>query len=83
MQAGVPIVASKVGGVSDIIQDGENGLLAKVAKPDTIAKAVINILTHPVLAAKLKREGLKTLPQFDWQKIIKEIENLYLEISGS
>lgn len=41
--AGVPVVATRVGGVTDIIRDGENGLLALPEDPHSIAEAVIKL----------------------------------------
>ena len=80
LQAGVPVVASKVGGIPDIINNNENGLLFEPANPKAIVKAVLEIMEHPVLAAKFKREGAKSLQKFAWSKIIKKIELIYFEL---
>lgn len=77
MAAGVPVVATKVGGVPDIIQNKKNGLLVKDRDPDALTKAVLEIIDHPALAAKLKRGGLVRVKDFDWTKVIKEIEKIY------
>ena len=77
LEAGVPVIASKVGGIPDIIENNENGLLFEPENPKAIVKAITDILEHPVLAAKFKREGQKTLQKFAWSKIIKKVELLY------
>jgi glycosyltransferase involved in cell wall biosynthesis len=77
MSEGIPVIASQVGGIPDIIKNKENGLLIKSRDHEKLAKAIIEILDHPVLAAKLKRGGLLRIKDFDWQKIIKKIEDLY------
>ena len=51
--AGVPTVATKVGGVVDIIEDGENGLLVPPADSAGMSKAVLKIINDPAFAKKL------------------------------
>jgi len=80
MQAGVPVVATKVGGVPDIITNGKNGLLIPSRNSHAIAKSVIDLLERPAMASKLKRESLKRVEDFDWKKIIKELEKNYIEL---
>jgi len=77
MQAGVPIVATKVGGVPDVIEDDKNGLLVKSRNSKSLADAIIRVLSKPSLAAKLRANGFSRLEEFDWKKIIERIENLY------
>ncbi len=77
MSAGLPVIASKVGGIVDIIENKKTGLFVPKENSDALAKSIIEILDHPVLAAKLKRGGLVRVKDFDWEKIIKEIEKIY------
>ncbi|MCL5410696.1 MAG: glycosyltransferase family 4 protein [Patescibacteria group bacterium] len=78
MRAGVPVVASNVGGVKDIITNNVNGILVKSKNPKEIANAALKIIGHPALAAKMKRSGKERVRDFSWQKKIKELENSYL-----
>lgn len=77
MNAGVPVIATRVGGIVDVIENKQNGLLVPKEDPSTLAKSIAEILDHPVLAAKLKRGGLERVKDFDWGKVIKEIEEVY------
>ena len=79
MKAGIPVVATKVGGIKDIIEDKENGLLVESRNPKKLADSIIELLKHPVLASKLKKNGLKRVEEFDWKKVIKKIEGAYLQ----
>ena len=81
MKLGLPVVASKVGGVTDIVKEGKNGLLIKSKNPSAIASAVLELLNHPALAAKLVREGKETIKKFDWKVVIKDIEEVYLNLA--
>lgn len=80
MNAGLPVVASRVGGLADIITQRKNGILVEPRNSKKLANAILEILDHPVLAAKLKREGLARARDFDWKEIIKKIEKEYLSL---
>jgi len=79
MNAGTPVVATRVGGVPDIIQNKKNGLLVPSRDSKALADSIIELLDHPALAAKLKRGGIERVKDFDWQKVIKKIEKVYAE----
>lgn len=57
--AGVPVVATSVGGVVDIIEDGKNGLLVPAADPQAMAEAVIRLLRDRNLSADISEEAYK------------------------
>lgn len=82
-EAGVPVVASRVGGIPDIVTNKKNGLLIPAKAPKEIAKAISELLDHPVLAANLKRGGKERIKDFDWNVIIKKLESEYLRITSS
>ncbi|MDG3006778.1 glycosyltransferase family 4 protein [Paludisphaera mucosa] len=50
---GAPIVASRVGGISEMVQDGETALLVPPGDPDALARALGRLLDDPSLAARL------------------------------
>lgn len=77
MRSSVPVVATRVGGIVDIIENKKNGLLVPKEDADALGKSIIEIIDHPVLAAKLKRGGIERIKDFDWKKIIREIEEIY------
>mgnify|MGYP001080581420 CR=1 FL=1 len=53
MAAGIPVVASAVGGVPDLIDDGRTGLLTNPDKPETMRAAVEKLLAEPKFALEL------------------------------
>jgi glycosyltransferase involved in cell wall biosynthesis len=53
MAAGVPVVATRVGGIPEMIRDGVDGLLVDPDRPDEVAAAVLRLLNEPDLAARL------------------------------
>jgi glycosyltransferase involved in cell wall biosynthesis len=62
MAAGVPVVASRVGGLPEIVEDGVTGLLVDNA-PEAIAAAVIRLLEDRALAAGLAEGARRQVEQ--------------------
>jgi len=77
MSAGLPVVATKSGGVADIIKDKMNGLLVERNNPTVLAKAIIQVLDNPELAENLTKNASKELPNFSWKVAIEKLEEIY------
>ena len=77
---GLPIVATKVGGIPDIIQDKKSGVLVAPRNSKVIAKEVVDLIRHPVKAAKYKSAALERVKDFEWKKVIKVLEENYLKL---
>jgi lipopolysaccharide heptosyltransferase II len=61
--AGVPVVATKVGGVVDIIEDNKTGLLVPPADPQSLAEAVIQIFNNKELAVTIAEAAYKRVSE--------------------
>jgi glycosyltransferase involved in cell wall biosynthesis len=59
---GRPVVASAVGGVPEIVKDGETGWLVPPAQPDILAEAIARVVQHPDEAAKVA-QGARQLAE--------------------
>ena len=78
MQAGLPIVATAVGGVPDMIEDGVEGLLVDPGDPAGFAAAVARVLSEPDLAAELAAAArARQQKQFDVDVTVGAIERIY------
>jgi glycosyltransferase involved in cell wall biosynthesis len=53
MAWGLPIVATQVGGVPELIQDGITGLLCPPRDEDSLAQAILTLVNHPALAQSI------------------------------
>lgn len=59
MAAGRPVVATSVGGIPEVVRDGETGILIRSRDPEGLAEAVIRLLESPRLARAMGEEGRK------------------------
>jgi glycosyltransferase involved in cell wall biosynthesis len=75
-----PVVASAVGGIVDVIIDGQTGLLVPEKNPDAIAKAVLRLLGDPDYALQLGEQGsAHARNYFDWDRIMDQYNAIYSE----
>ena len=77
--AGTPVIASKVGGIPEIIEDGKNGLLVKPQNKDNLIKSIKKLLTNQKLADQLAAGGTKTLAKFTVEKMTNATVEVYRE----
>lgn len=74
-----PVVATRVGGIPDVVVDGETGLLVPSEDPAALAKAIAYFLAHPEIAAEMGRQGTARLAErFTLARMIEAHEALYL-----
>ena len=81
MAAGLPIVATDVGGNPEVVTHGQTGLLVPAANPEAMAGAICRLLAHPEEAARFGQAGRERVHQdFSLDKLIRQYEELYLEV---
>ncbi len=81
MAAGLPVVATRVEGVDEVIVDGENGLLLPPADPESLKIALLRLLAQSDLRVNLGMAG-KTLVQgsFSLDQMGKRYEDLFVRL---
>lgn len=78
MACGVPVVATRVGGLSEIIQHGGNGYLVPPANPTELADAIQRILTNVEFSGKLRKGACKTFREkFTAEKVSEQLLEMY------
>jgi glycosyltransferase involved in cell wall biosynthesis len=77
MAAGVPVIASRVGGIVEIVQDEINGLLVSPGNQHEISLKVLRLLTDQDLRERLRQGGLDTVQQFTVKKMMAETYEVY------
>jgi glycosyltransferase involved in cell wall biosynthesis len=73
---GLPVVATRVGGLPDSVIDGVTGLLVPPADSEALAGALVRVLTDQVLAEALRSGVLRTQSRFGWAAAVGMIESL-------
>lgn len=68
---GLPVVATAVGGVPDMLRDGETGLLVPDDDPDAMAAAILRLVSEPDLARGLSHRGREMAEQWRWEHLRK------------
>ena len=77
IKAGVAVVASKAGGIPDIVEDGVNGLLVEAGNPTALANSVARIASDDELREQLVRNATEKLKPFEIEHTAKLYEKLY------
>jgi glycosyltransferase involved in cell wall biosynthesis len=73
MTAGKPVIASRIGGLKDIVVDGKTGFLVKPGDADELAKKIDILLDNPKLRDSMGKNGRERAERFyDWNTIIKK-----------
>jgi glycosyltransferase involved in cell wall biosynthesis len=81
MAAGLPIVATRVGGVPDLIESGVHGLLVPPGEPDTLAGAIEELLSDRERARSLGANAReRRRREFDIDVMVANVEALYEEL---
>jgi L-malate glycosyltransferase len=78
MARGLPLVASALGGIPEVVEDGRNGLLVKDQNPDAVASAIEQLFANPAFAARLGSAARETiLARFSQKIMIQQTLKLY------
>ncbi len=81
MELGLPIVASNVGGIPDVVIDGESGILVPEKDPAALANAFKRLASDPSLTEKLLAGARKRIDEcFTWDGIIKRQVEVYNKV---
>ncbi|HOW28489.1 MAG TPA: glycosyltransferase family 4 protein [Elusimicrobiota bacterium] len=83
MSSSLPVVATRVGGIPEVVADGETGLLVPPGNVQALGEAVSSLLSDPVRAQDMGKKGLaRVRGHFDMKMNISQLEKLYQDCMG-
>lgn len=81
---GVPVIATRVGGIVDIIEDDDTGFLVPPEDSHSLAKAILRLIKDKRLRQRLIKSGRKNVEdKFTLDKMVEEILQVYEEVNSS
>ena len=83
MASGRPVVASRIEGYSAVLDHGEQGLLVPPRDSDSLAEALTLLIRNPELRIQMAKRGRKTVEQYRWEKVSRQVMDYYLQLLGS
>jgi glycosyltransferase involved in cell wall biosynthesis len=82
MAAGKPVVGSKVGGIPDLIQDGQTGYLVPPADEKALADAILKVLNDRQSSNLMGQRGKELCQQFSLEAMVEKLDDLYSDLAG-
>ncbi|MCI4339296.1 MAG: glycosyltransferase family 4 protein [Thermoplasmata archaeon] len=80
---GTPVVASRVGGIPEFIEDERTGLLVPPGDLPALTEALRRLWGDPALARRLGRHGrTEVVPRYTWDRVVDRLEVVYREVLG-
>jgi glycosyltransferase involved in cell wall biosynthesis len=83
MACGLPVVATRVGGIPDIIEDGTNGYLVDARDQEQIAEALLRVLQDKMLQKIMSNNNRKSAEKYRWDTVAATLEGVYQNSLGS
>ncbi|HZD56218.1 MAG TPA: glycosyltransferase [Anaerolineales bacterium] len=80
MACGTPVVASQVGGLAFLVQDGLNGFTVPVDEPQTLANCLVDLLQKPNLREKMGKQAADFAKGYSWKLIAERVLEVYEEV---
>jgi len=76
---GLPVVATSVGGIRDLLTDEETGLLVPDGDVEAMTEAVLRLLHQPGLAKRLSENGRRLAEKSSWTSVLPQWERVFEE----
>ena len=81
MACGKAVVGTNIGGIKDLIKDGENGFLVNQKDSKELADRIIRLINDSKLRKKIEKNGrMFVIRNYSWQKIAKQFELVYQNV---
>ncbi|HZI86750.1 MAG TPA: glycosyltransferase family 4 protein [Pyrinomonadaceae bacterium] len=75
--SGLPVVTTNAGGIPDMVTDGVTGMVVEMDVHEAVAKAAIDLIEHPEIAARLVTEARKECRRYTWEAVRTQWLDVY------
>jgi glycogen(starch) synthase len=76
-----PIVATRVGGLTEVVEHGQTGLLVDNENPDALAKAMAELLEHPQVTTRMGETARsRAIERFSWSRCVDAYDSVYRKL---
>jgi len=82
MASGLPLIVTNCRGNTDLVEDGETGLVVAVGDVEEMAAAMLRIYKNPNLAKQMRETGLEKIKEFSIDIVQKEMKDIYKRIEA-
>lgn len=82
LAAGTPVIATAVGGVTEIVRDGENGVLVQPHDAAALAAAVTRVFSDPALLQTLRTNAARSVVQYSRDRVYGRLLDILVAASG-
>ena len=76
-----PLIATRMGGLTDLVVDGENGLLVPPDDVEALRQAMAALLSNPARCEQMGQAGKRRLAAFQASHVVQRLEELYVELA--
>jgi len=84
MASGCPVVATRVGGLPDVVHDGETGYLVPSQQPEALATATLELIRNPQRAEQMGQRAQRSVKErFSVQRLVCDTEDLYQDLMAN
>ena len=82
MAAGVPVIASEVGALEEVVEHGRTGLLVPPEDPQALAEAIRRITDHPDVRDRMSAQARRSAERFAWDRVARSHLDFLSSIAG-
>jgi glycosyltransferase involved in cell wall biosynthesis len=80
--SGLPVVATTVGGIEELVTSGCEAILVPPGRPDLLAQALLEVVADPELRAKMSQNASDRAATLDAEAAVRRTEAMYREVLG-
>ncbi|XOB42182.1 MAG: glycosyltransferase family 4 protein [Candidatus Nealsonbacteria bacterium] len=77
MASKLPVIATKIGGLLDLIENEKTGILVQPKNPEQISKALFKLYSQPEMNQQLVDRAFLNLDRYNWENIIERVYKIY------